>query len=128
MKHITLTLSDVQRLVELYGGDNETEISLAIVEKGQRSHSGPGVYAYYTDYPAEGSTLITEPEHGVEYDGVTYFDAWEDARDCRKRSLRREYKQLELAARTVHEAALGAYARFRQCRSATPPDQQEGDS
>ena len=61
VKHITLTLGDVQRLADLYGGDTETEMSLAIVEKGQRSHSGPGVYAYYTDYPEEGGSLITEP-------------------------------------------------------------------
>ena len=62
-KAIVLNLSQAQQLVDMFGECSDTEICL-IAGPG---HAGPGVYAYYDEYPEEGSALL-EPEEPVQED------------------------------------------------------------
>ena len=39
-------------------GDEESEITVVEVGSDEPSHSGPGLYAYFTEYPDEGATLL----------------------------------------------------------------------
>lgn len=61
--NIVINLSQAQQLVELFGDCSETDICLLSGD----GHSGPGVYAYYDEYPEEGSVLL-EPEEPVRED------------------------------------------------------------
>ena len=54
------TYREVEELLGLFGKDEETEISVIEVSKDEPSHSGPGKYAYATEYPDEGSQLLGE--------------------------------------------------------------------
>jgi len=49
-----INLTQANELLEMFGGEN-SEISLCYVDNG---HSGPGIYAWYTEYPDEGSQLL----------------------------------------------------------------------
>jgi hypothetical protein len=49
---------EVKDLLEFFGGDEETEISVIEVKEEDPNHSGPGLYAYYSEYPDEGSMLL----------------------------------------------------------------------
>jgi len=51
---ITLNLAQCVQLVEMFGGDSETEITLLI----GTGHSGKGCYAYYDEIPEEGAELL----------------------------------------------------------------------
>lgn len=52
---IAFTYAEAVDLVECFGGDESTEITVIDSATG---HSGPGLYAYTTDYPDEGSTFL----------------------------------------------------------------------
>jgi len=52
------TLKQAQALVEAFGGDEESNMTVVEVKDGQASHSGPGLYVHCTDYPEEGSTFL----------------------------------------------------------------------
>ena len=52
------TLKQAQDLVALFGDDEESEITVVKVSNDEPSHSGPGLYAYFTEYPDEGTTLL----------------------------------------------------------------------
>lgn len=52
---LSFSLDQAKELVEQFGGDEDTEIS---VTEETEAHSGPGLYAHVTDYPDEGSTLL----------------------------------------------------------------------
>jgi hypothetical protein len=54
---IYLTLKQAQHLVKLFGGDEETVITVAS-DPGGRGHSGAGLYAGYRDYPEEGAHFL----------------------------------------------------------------------
>lgn len=56
------TLKQAQDLVESFGGDEETTMTVKAPDKG---HSGPGLYVFATDYPDEGSMLLGEPAESV---------------------------------------------------------------
>lgn len=51
------TLKEAQDLVALFGGE-ESEITVVEVGSDEPSHSGPGLYAYFSEYPDEGTTLL----------------------------------------------------------------------
>lgn len=52
---IEFNLATAQALVATFGGDDETEMTVAHSVDG---HSGPGLYAYSSDYPDEGSIFL----------------------------------------------------------------------
>ena len=52
------TLGQAKDLVAFFGDDEETEVTVVEVGSDEPSHSGPGLYAYYTEYPDEGATLL----------------------------------------------------------------------
>ena len=52
------TLKQAQDLVAVFGDDEETEITAAEVGSDDPNHSGPGLYAYFSEYPDEGTTLL----------------------------------------------------------------------
>lgn len=47
-------------LVEFFGGDDECVINVEVF--GKEAHSGPGLYAYYAEYPDEGCILLDPPK------------------------------------------------------------------
>lgn len=53
-------LNQAKMLLESFGEDNETIVIVEEVNKSEKSHSGPGLYAYYEDYPDEGSVFLGE--------------------------------------------------------------------
>jgi hypothetical protein len=56
------TLKQAQDLVELFGGSDpdypEETITVVEVDSDEPSHSGPGLYAYHTEYPDEGAIIL----------------------------------------------------------------------
>lgn len=52
------TLEEAKDLVELFDGDTECEIAVSYATRTDKGHSGPGLYAYYVEYPDEGSFLL----------------------------------------------------------------------
>jgi hypothetical protein len=57
--NIDFTLHQARQLADLWGGDEEpgTLITVAHCESG---HSGPGLYAWFEEYPEEGSVKLNE--------------------------------------------------------------------
>jgi hypothetical protein len=53
---LTFKLKQAKLLVEFFGEDEETEIT--VVEGDETAHSGYGLYAYYSDYPDEGTFYL----------------------------------------------------------------------
>jgi len=70
------TYQEAKDLLEFFGGDKETEISVVEAKAGDPNHSGPGLYAYYSEYPEEGMMLlgngrqITSHSSGRQKDGA----------------------------------------------------------
>lgn len=58
---MNFTLEQAEKLVETFGGDKETIVCVTCTKEG---HSGEGLYAYYEDYPEEGSTFLGDYTHG----------------------------------------------------------------
>lgn len=56
---IEFTKPQVEALLEMFGGDDETMI--AVERWGDEAHSGSGLYGYHSDYPNEGSILLDPP-------------------------------------------------------------------
>lgn len=54
------TYREAEDLLGFFGGDPETEITVIEVTEGEAAHSGPGLYAYYTEYPDEGTMILGE--------------------------------------------------------------------
>ena len=52
------TLKQAKELISLFGEDEECEITVVEVGSDEQSHSGPGLYAYYSEYPDEGSMFL----------------------------------------------------------------------
>jgi len=52
------TYQEVKDLLEFFGGDEETEITVIEVKASDPNHSGPGLYAYYSEYPDEGTMIL----------------------------------------------------------------------
>ena len=55
-KRIEFRREQAQALLEMFGGDDETRITVAVGDA--LSHSGPGLYAYHTEYPDEGALFL----------------------------------------------------------------------
>lgn len=53
-----ITLKQAQALVEAFGGDEESTITVV----SGNGHSGKGLYVCATDYPEEGSAFIGAAE------------------------------------------------------------------
>jgi len=53
------TYDQARDLFEAFGGDEETVITVTLVTNG---HSGPGLYASFTDYPEEGGIFLGDEE------------------------------------------------------------------
>lgn len=51
------TYQEAKDLLEFFG-DEEDEMEVIEVGRDDPNHSGPGLYAYYRDYPEEGSVLL----------------------------------------------------------------------
>lgn len=49
-----LTLAQAEFICDMFDEDPDTEIMI----EETTGHSGPGLYAWYTDYPDEGSIFI----------------------------------------------------------------------
>lgn len=70
-----LSLENVRNLLSLYGGE-ETDMTVEFIKEG---HSGPGFYAWCTEYPEDGtdylgpaseySTLPASPSPAAQEDG-----------------------------------------------------------
>jgi hypothetical protein len=54
---ITMTLREANNLVECYGGDDETEITISRFKDDNK------LYGWYTDYPEEGRMLLEDDNH-----------------------------------------------------------------
>lgn len=54
------TLKQAQTLVEAFGGDEESTMTVTMGDA--TAHSGPGLYAGSTDYPEEGSFFLGKTE------------------------------------------------------------------
>lgn len=52
------TYQEAKDLIEFFGGDKETEISVTEVPADNPNHSRPGLYAYYSEYPDERFMLL----------------------------------------------------------------------
>ena len=52
------TYQEAKDLLEFFGGDEETVITVIEVKDGDPNHSGPGLYAYYSEYHDEGTMLL----------------------------------------------------------------------
>lgn len=52
------TYQEAADLLEFFGGDEETEITVIEVTENDPCHSGPGLYAGYSEYLEEGTTLL----------------------------------------------------------------------
>lgn len=64
---LEFTLAEAQELVLFFGGDEEGTMT---VSKGREdAHSGPGLYAYCTDYPGEGSVKLG-PIEAIREEGI----------------------------------------------------------
>lgn len=57
---VTLNLNQAMQLLRMFGGE-DAEISV----KEMAGHSGPGLYAYFSEYPEEGVEKL-DAERGVE--------------------------------------------------------------
>lgn len=57
-QRIEFDLDAVQRLIGVFGGE-EGFVTVAQLESG---HSGPGLYAWFSEYPEEGSFRLFEVE------------------------------------------------------------------
>ena len=66
----TLNLHQAQTLLEMFGGED----TLITVDECDTGHSGPGVYAYSTEYPDEGSTFLAPEPDPIEDDGRDPYD------------------------------------------------------
>lgn len=53
------TLKEAQELVDFFGGE-DAEVMVKYFEKG---HSGDGIYAYFDEYPEEGSIKLSKEQH-----------------------------------------------------------------
>jgi hypothetical protein len=57
---VELTLAQAREIVAMFGGD-EDEDATVTVQQGTLGHSGPGVYAWWTELPEEGSIKLADP-------------------------------------------------------------------
>jgi len=55
---MNFTYQEAKDLLEFFGGYKETEITVIEVSGDDPNHSGPGLYAYYSEYPDEGTMLL----------------------------------------------------------------------
>jgi hypothetical protein len=55
-RRIEFRREQAQALLDMFGGDDETVITVAPGDAS--SHSGPGLYAYISDYPDEGAIFL----------------------------------------------------------------------
>lgn len=53
---MVFTLEQAQALVDFFGGDTESTMTVVIGDCD--AHSGQGLYVYCTDYPEEGSFFL----------------------------------------------------------------------
>lgn len=58
---IELTLAQAQAIVAMFGGEEDPEVTVTVRE-GKIGHSGPGLYAWWTDLPEEGAIFLSEQE------------------------------------------------------------------
>lgn len=56
---VDLNRAQLLQLVAMFGGDEAPETTIT-VQHAERGHSGPGVYAYWTDIPEEGAIFISD--------------------------------------------------------------------
>ncbi len=54
------TLAQAQALVDAFGGDEETRMTVG--DGDGKGHSGPGLYAWPSEYPDEGSIFLGNAE------------------------------------------------------------------
>ena len=52
---LTLNLHQAKELVSLFGDCDDT---LVTIQECSEGHSGPGIYAYFDEYPEEGSAIL----------------------------------------------------------------------
>lgn len=60
------TYKEAKDLLELFAEDPEVEILVTHVLRHEPSHSGPGLYASYCEYPDEGSFLLGDGRNEKE--------------------------------------------------------------
>lgn len=73
-----LNLSQTVQLLAFFGGD-DAKLSVEFHENG---HDGPGVYAWITDYPEEGSIRL-DPDFKI----TNQCEAWKTAATCLGKDL-----------------------------------------
>jgi hypothetical protein len=54
---ITLNLNQARELLEFFGGE---DAQMTVGRCGPEAHSGPGLYAWLTEHPGEGSVKLDE--------------------------------------------------------------------
>jgi hypothetical protein len=63
---VILNLHQAQQLLEFFGGE---DASVTVSKLHNHAHSGPGVYAWLTEHPDEGSIKLDE-EPGTDGVGI----------------------------------------------------------
>jgi hypothetical protein len=56
---ITLNLNQARELLEFFGGE---DAQMTVGRCGPKAHSGPGLYAWLTEHPEEGSIKLDEED------------------------------------------------------------------
>ena len=68
------TYAEAKDLFEFFGelDSDNPEMTITVTEVGsdEPSHSGPGKYAHYTEYPEEGTMLLGEAESTEDNNGT----------------------------------------------------------
>ena len=52
------TLEQAKELVKMFGNDDEITVTVVEKKDSDMSHSGPGLYAFETEYPEDGSIWL----------------------------------------------------------------------
>lgn len=58
---VELTLAQAKAIVAMFGGDEDPDVTIS-VRDGKIGHSGPGLYAWFTDLAEEGSVFLPEQD------------------------------------------------------------------
>lgn len=88
---IDFTLHQAHQLADMWGGDEEPD-TLITVAHCEQGHSGPGLYAWFEEYPEEGSVKLDEQpqpadESGVPGDGDYYSEEAADIAESKARAV-----------------------------------------
>ena len=115
---VELTLAQAKAIVAMFGGDEEPEATIT-VRAGKIGHSGPGLYAWFTEYPDEGSFFLPEQD-----DATAEFESWMQTLRTRGVPASGLTEQLQRAVGSSdegHDPLCMAVLRGKECTCGVPP-------